>query len=280
MNAGEIRAAYCPHCRARQWLFAYKLPRSDVWTCPRRRQPFRLDARCYGDVWGSVFAVWAAPFFAAIWGWFVLTSAPTFFKMLLGLVLFVPIASICLAAPFAMLGAWIGRQLAPRLLKGATGDPGLKRVSYSGGEGEDDDDDDDEFESRRRSYVHDGCGGVTVVSGDDFERIANPFTFVSQTYCAECGEHVSLSEVRWEDTGEKISRYRARVRDKAPARAKLVGYVAGPLGGFLIGAGVGQYFGGGLGALAGGLAGMGGVVAFVTPYLTRWFGGVDFRKVE
>jgi hypothetical protein len=278
MSAGEIRAAFCPHCHARQWLFAYKAPRSDVWTCPKCRQPFRLDARCYGDVWGSVFAVWSALFFAAIWGWFVITSAATFFKMLVGLALFVPIASICLAAPFAMLGSWFGRRLAPRLLQGAHRSADLKRVSYVGRDGEDDDE--DEYDSLRRSYVHDGCGGVTVVSGDDFERIANPFTFVWQTYCAECGEHVSLSEVRWEDTGEKVSRYRARVGGKAPARAKLIGYVAGPLAGFLIGAGVGQYFGGALGAFAGGVAGLGGVVAFVTPYLTRWLGRVDFRKVK
>jgi hypothetical protein len=69
-----------------------------------------------------------------------------------------------------------------------------------------------------RPYVHDRCGEVTVVSGGDFSRLANPFTFVSQTYCASCQRMVGLRSVAWADTAEPIAAYRRRLRGAAPAR--------------------------------------------------------------
>src|SRR4051794_12515233 len=43
-----------------------------------------------------------------------------------------------------------------------------------------------------RVYAHEACGGTTEISGDDFARVANPFTYVSQTYCASCGSFAGL----------------------------------------------------------------------------------------
>jgi hypothetical protein len=148
------------------------------------------------------------------------------------------------------------------------------------------DQDEDEWRPRkrkktrtRRAYVHPRCGGTTIVSGDDFTRLANPFTFVSQTYCAACGSFVGLGSVEWEDTGETISAYRSRLRAEAPLGLKLFGWVIGPLGGAAIGTLIGfactprELMGPGIGAFMGLFV----TAAFLMPLLTRLF-GVDYRS--
>jgi hypothetical protein len=133
-----------------------------------------------------------------------------------------------------------------------------------------------------RPYVHERCGQVTLVSGDDFSRLANPFTFVSQTYCVACGAFVSLRSVAWADTGESIAAYRRRLRAEAPLSVKLAGWLLGPLAGLLIGAGVGwlitpQDL---KGPVVGGVAGLVLAAGFLMPLLSRWVGGVDYRRVR
>jgi hypothetical protein len=133
---------------------------------------------------------------------------------------------------------------------------------------------------RRRAYVHPQCGGTTIVSGDDFTRLANPFTFVSQTYCASCGSFVGLGSVEWEDTGETISAYRSRLRGEAPLGMKLLGWVFGPLGGAAIGALIGwactprEV----LGPISGGVVGLFVVAAFLMPLLSSLVWGIDYRS--
>ncbi len=65
---------------------------------------------------------------------------------------------------------------------------------------------------RSRCYNHDQCGKGTVVSGVDFERLANPFLRADATICAGCGGIVSLSTVKWQDTEEPVNSYRSRLR--------------------------------------------------------------------
>ena len=81
----------------------------------------------------------------------------------------------------------------------------------------------------RRVYVHDECDGETIISGKDFERLANPFQFVSQAYCAACEKYTGLGRFYWANTGESIRDYRQRLRRLAPVSLKVCCYVVAPL---------------------------------------------------
>jgi hypothetical protein len=133
-----------------------------------------------------------------------------------------------------------------------------------------------------RPYIHDRCGQVTVVSGNDFTRLVNPFTFVSQTYCVGCQGFASLRSVAWADTGESIAAYRRRLRGEAPQSLKLVGWFLGPLAALLLGAGIGWLFTPKdfKGPLIGGLLGLVLAVGFLMPVLSRWVWGIDYRSVK
>lgn len=63
-----------------------------------------------------------------------------------------------------------------------------------------------------RTYRHRGCGGCTIVSGDDYVLLECPFRPVSGTFCAACNNFVPLEHVEWEDSRELISAYRQRVK--------------------------------------------------------------------
>lgn len=67
-----------------------------------------------------------------------------------------------------------------------------------------------------RVYRHAGCGGETVVSGDDYLSLEYPFRPVDSTMCSACGKFVPLTEVAWSDTGENIADYRERIWDATP----------------------------------------------------------------
>lgn len=58
-----------------------------------------------------------------------------------------------------------------------------------------------EFEQKPRdTYVHEeGCGRKTTMTGDLPESVARDPTYYTDTFCAGCGEHVPVEEVRWED---------------------------------------------------------------------------------
>ncbi len=67
-----------------------------------------------------------------------------------------------------------------------------------------------------RAYYHQGCGEVTIVGGDDYVRLECPFRPVDSTYCCNCQAFVPLDQVRWADSDEKVSAYRARVLASVP----------------------------------------------------------------
>jgi hypothetical protein len=62
-----------------------------------------------------------------------------------------------------------------------------------------------------RHYVHSACNGVTCISGDDYVIIECPFRRVTHTYCATCNRTVPLEEVKWVDSGQRISDYRTEI---------------------------------------------------------------------
>ena len=62
-----------------------------------------------------------------------------------------------------------------------------------------------------RNYVHTACNGVTGISGDDYVIIECPFRRVTHTYCATCNQTVPLDEVKWVDSGQRISDYRKEI---------------------------------------------------------------------
>jgi hypothetical protein len=70
-----------------------------------------------------------------------------------------------------------------------------------------------EFEKRdSRVYIHRKCKTITEISDIHFIDICDVFNRrLTATRCAKCGI-CSLKAVKWEDTGEAISDYRARVR--------------------------------------------------------------------
>lgn len=54
----------------------------------------------------------------------------------------------------------------------------------------------------RKSYVHEECGKTTGMSRDIAESVARDPHQYGKTFCAECGEHVPVSEVHWKEDGE------------------------------------------------------------------------------
>ncbi|MEZ5941042.1 MAG: hypothetical protein R3C18_06605 [Planctomycetaceae bacterium] len=72
-----------------------------------------------------------------------------------------------------------------------------------------------------RVYIHDVCQQGTAISGTHFHWAANPFRYSSGTICVRCGV-VMDNVVRWEDTGEPLSRFRSRMWRQTPAVVKLV----------------------------------------------------------
>ena len=101
--------------------------------------------------------------------------------------------------------------------------------------------DDDEFDEmpEGRAYVHDKCGGVTVVSGGDFTHICDPFRICTGTYCCTCQGFAPLEQVRWVDTDEVVADYRARLKEGTPEALKVwrsgVGCAVGLVFGLLVG---------------------------------------------
>lgn len=60
--------------------------------------------------------------------------------------------------------------------------------------------DEGEFEQKPRdTYTHKKCGTQTKMTGDLPESVARDPHYYTKTFCHGCGEHVSVSEVEWED---------------------------------------------------------------------------------
>lgn len=133
-----------------------------------------------------------------------------------------------------------------------------------------------------RVYQHKRCGDQTVVSGNDFEALSNPFTFSTGTMCASCGKAYSLKEFIWADSGETIAGRRRRLRAAAPASQKLFGYLLGPALFGLIGGVIGQLIKpGNFPAIAGGVGGGFALFTFLLlAPLTRLLFNIDYRQVK
>jgi hypothetical protein len=94
-----------------------------------------------------------------------------------------------------------------------------------------------------RAYRHQQCGSLTEISGNDFLRLANPFSVVGQTICCTCQRAIPIRQVTWADTGENVATYRKRLRRAMPLGRRLffsclgsiIGAIAGFLCGYLIG---------------------------------------------
>lgn len=66
-------------------------------------------------------------------------------------------------------------------------------------------------EKLSRDYVHSACNGVTCISGDDYVIIECAFRRVTHTFCVVCNRFVPLDEVKWVDSGQRISDYRKEI---------------------------------------------------------------------
>jgi hypothetical protein len=132
-----------------------------------------------------------------------------------------------------------------------------------------------------RTYIHTKCGHATVVSGDSYSELSNPFQFTSGTMCVGCSKGVPLKDVVWEETGESIAAYRRRVSASAPLGLKLAGWL-GPLITGLVGAAIGAVVKPGeVGAPVGGF--VGGVMIYIwaiAPIVTKQFFKIDFRAID
>lgn len=131
-----------------------------------------------------------------------------------------------------------------------------------------------------RVYVHKRCGTATLVSGDDFRRLVDPFSPVQVTYCASCRKMESLDKVAWSDTGEPIAAFRRRLRDATPRSLLLFNRIA-PFVAAVLCAGIGWLFTPhrSLGPLAGGITGLVTLALLANP-IGRMFWGVDYRRMK
>ena len=133
-----------------------------------------------------------------------------------------------------------------------------------------------------RVYVHEGCGGGTEVTGEDFLGLVNPFGLVMGTYCSGCEKMVRLDDVAWQDSGESLTKYRRRLLKKAPSSVKLLVWLVTPLTGTALGGAAGWWFSPNQVGfpIVGAVVGM--LVAYGTlmPVVVRQVGGVDYRGVK
>lgn len=81
--------------------------------------------------------------------------------------------------------------------------------------------------SSARVYVHSACGGSTVVRGGSFYWVVNPLRYAGGTVCARCGT-AFLPSVRWQDTGEPLSKFRKRMWQHTPLFVKALHFFAIP----------------------------------------------------
>lgn len=277
-ESGPSSGTHCPHCKARQFLLSWKLPQGDRWTCGKCGRQFALKAQTIALVWGGVFWIWSFGLLFPSWVFDAL-KWPGVLNKLAGVLIMAPLLSGVTATAFGLLGWWIGRQVSDRMtFNGESSDlrkelapediPDLDRAEYEIDDGP------------SRSYVHKECGNSTVVSGIDFERLANPFTFVVNTYCASCDRDVSLSSVRWSDGKQSISTCRRRLRAKAPANVRFAGTLGVPAGGLTAGSLIGWILSGDIyWIVAGAVLGLFIATAFLTPLVTRQM-GFDYRDAK
>jgi hypothetical protein len=133
-----------------------------------------------------------------------------------------------------------------------------------------------------RTYLHERCGGATLVSGENLEWLLDPFLPCSGTFCAGCRRTAGLGAFRWEDTGETIAARRKRLRKMCPPTVKVWGWLLGPLAVAAVGALVGWLM---IrrpieGPVAGALVGALPAAAVMPTVLAKHVWKIDFRAME
>lgn len=56
----------------------------------------------------------------------------------------------------------------------------------------------------RAEYIHDVCGGATIMSREIAETYARDPKFYGATYCIHCKKHLLVNEFTWVNTDEKV----------------------------------------------------------------------------
>ncbi|QEF99536.1 hypothetical protein Mal15_36010 [Stieleria maiorica] len=66
------------------------------------------------------------------------------------------------------------------------------------------------------SYIHLPCGQTTVISGPEFESVANPLSGIETTLCVHCEMQDDVSQFRWDGAEESIAEYYDRLLADIP----------------------------------------------------------------
>ncbi len=139
-----------------------------------------------------------------------------------------------------------------------------------------------------RAYVHTRCQQTTVISGDDWLGLCNPFSQTSGTICSHCNNGFPVKEFEWADTRENVMSYVRRVRRQTPLLWRMWFWWLGPLCGAAIVAVILYFVGPNIPMKkqlpAAGWAGIGAFFGIflmpfaVTPWLVPKITGIPFHK--
>ena len=62
-----------------------------------------------------------------------------------------------------------------------------------------------------RVAVHADCGGSTKIARGEYIQTCEPIGPAPEIVCTGCNQKISVNDFSWEDTGESIRSYRARL---------------------------------------------------------------------
>ena len=89
-------------------------------------------------------------------------------------------------------------------------------------------------DSQGRVYVHQKCKQSTMISGDDWVGLCNPFQQTSHTICTHCNNGFPIKEFAWLDTQENVLSYLRRIRRQVPMLWRMWFWWLGPVCGAAI----------------------------------------------
>lgn len=73
-----------------------------------------------------------------------------------------------------------------------------------------------------RIYEHEECGQQTGMPEDIVRTyLVDPYFYAYKSYCSGCDKHISMSELRWVDTGETLLEYTRALQAEIPNADKL-----------------------------------------------------------
>jgi hypothetical protein len=144
--------------------------------------------------------------------------------------------------------------------------------------------------SEGRAYVHQKCQQSSIISGDDWIGLCNPFCQTSATICSHCNNAFPVKEFVWADTQENVLTYIRRVRRQTPILWRMWFWWLGPVCGAAIVALVLYFVGPAIPMEeklpAGGWAGIGAFFGIflmpfaVTPWLVPLVTEIPFHKEQ